>query len=268
MLTSPLSRLGVVLSAHPTPHICGSGIGVSLSPRPRVSHRQSSISGQRPLSGSSRLPLVQRLTTGPARRAPPDVTPLSTGNLTGFCLSRGFAADSRLGGGSSTPPRRLTSSGLGEIRRTRRSSRPIGHVGWPRPLTFTFWGRSSVYPVPAPIDSAQWTLGSGRLEVECTRGLISYLFCKFSEKPLLKGLEGSLGPWLRFGVRGPVTDLEVAKSFGLWESKVLSQLFREADAVRLKHVARGTTPARLPPVDQLVVKTWCEVCVCKNEHRG
>ncbi|KAJ1164648.1 hypothetical protein NDU88_005082 [Pleurodeles waltl] len=121
----------------PPPLICVSGVGVSLSPRPRVSRHQSSISGQWPLSGFSRLRLVQRgaagprLITGPARGVLPGVAPLSTGNLAGFCLSRGFADDSRLGGDPSTPPHCLTASGLGEIRRSRRSSRPIGHVGWP-----------------------------------------------------------------------------------------------------------------------------------------
>ncbi|KAJ1173143.1 hypothetical protein NDU88_004984 [Pleurodeles waltl] len=71
---------------------------------------------------------------GPARGAPLGVAPLSTGNLAGFCLSRGSADDSRPGGGPSAPRHRLTASGLGEIRRSRQSSRPIGHVGWPRLL--------------------------------------------------------------------------------------------------------------------------------------
>ncbi|KAJ1153662.1 hypothetical protein NDU88_006421 [Pleurodeles waltl] len=42
--------------------------------------------------------------------------------------SRGLEASPRIRGGPPAPPYRLTASGLEEIGRSRRSSRPIGHV--------------------------------------------------------------------------------------------------------------------------------------------
>ncbi|KAJ1200619.1 hypothetical protein NDU88_004440 [Pleurodeles waltl] len=66
-----------------------------------------------------------------SRSASTGVAPLSVGNPTGFCPSRGLEASPRIGGGPPAPPYRLTASDLGEIGRSRRSSRPIGHVDWP-----------------------------------------------------------------------------------------------------------------------------------------
>ncbi|KAJ1118006.1 hypothetical protein NDU88_006201 [Pleurodeles waltl] len=112
----------------PPPLIRGSGVGgAALPPSPGPTLSLLHLGATAPLrlqpahahaAWAARLHLVGRRT-------------LSTGNPAGFCLSRGLVAGSRIGRGPPAPPHRLTASGQGEIRLSRRSSRPIGHVYWP-----------------------------------------------------------------------------------------------------------------------------------------
>ncbi|KAJ1080442.1 hypothetical protein NDU88_000643 [Pleurodeles waltl] len=87
----------------PLPLICISGVGgVALPPSPGLAPSVLHLGAAAPLRlqpAPARPARGRRAAShhGAARGAPPGVAPLSTGSLAGFCLSRGFAADSRLG---------------------------------------------------------------------------------------------------------------------------------------------------------------------------
>ncbi|KAJ1081618.1 hypothetical protein NDU88_001796 [Pleurodeles waltl] len=144
LLTSPLSRPGVVLSPRPTAaHLCLWRRGRRSSPSSGLAPPVLHLGATAPLR-RQRLPFVQRGSAGPRLTTGPAVEPRQVSPLSPAAIPPGFASprDPRPipdpgGGGPSTPPHRLTASGPGETRRSRRSSRRIGHVGWPHlPSTF------------------------------------------------------------------------------------------------------------------------------------